>query len=81
MDNQIDFDRILQRLMEELGLNQQQLASLVGVRQSQVSNWKRGVSLPGYHSIKVLCKELRATADELLGLEQRRNYGKTTSKE
>ena len=60
------FDEILKKMMKEKGLNQLQLAGLLGIRQSQISNWLNGKSLPGYYSIKLLCEKLKVSADTLL---------------
>ena len=60
------FDKILKELMKNKGLNQLQLAGLLGIRQSQISNWLNGKSLPGYYSIKLLCEKLKVSADTLL---------------
>jgi len=64
-----DFPRLLIELMQERGINQLQLSELLGVRQSQVSNWVRGKSLPGYYSIRMMAVKLKVSADYLLELE------------
>jgi len=60
------FDKILKELMKSRSLNQLQLAKLLGIRQSQISNWLNGKSLPGYYSLKLLCEKLKVSADALL---------------
>lgn len=55
---EIRFAGILRKLMKERGLNQLQLSELLGVRQSQVSNWLNGRSLPGYNSLRMLSLKL-----------------------
>jgi len=60
------FDKILRELMKKCGYNQLQLAELLGIRQSQISNWLNGKSLPGYYSLKLLCEKLKVSADTLL---------------
>ena len=62
------FAKILTDLMCELKLNQLQLAELVGIRQSQVSNWVHGKSEPTYHSIKSLCLALGVEPNDLFNL-------------
>jgi transcriptional regulator with XRE-family HTH domain len=64
-----NFNGILKELMVEHGLNQLQLARLLGMKQSQIHNWLYSKSLPGYHSLKMLATKLDVTADELLGLK------------
>ena len=65
----INFGKILRGLMDERGLNQLALAGLLGCRQSQISNWLNNNTVPGFHSIILLCKKLKVSADLLLGLE------------
>jgi len=61
----IEFHTILRELMKKRGLNQQQIADLLGIRQSQISNWLNARSLPGYYSIKLLCEKLKIDANDL----------------
>ena len=42
------FSEILKEIMIEQNLNQSQLAKLVGIKQSQVSEWLKGKSKPGF---------------------------------
>lgn len=65
----MEFVEILKDLMEELDLNQTQFAAKIGVKQSQVSEWLKGKSKPGYDSIKMICQKLSISSDRLLGLE------------
>jgi len=65
----MDFIDILKELMIDFNLNQSELASKIGVKQSQVSEWLKGKSKPGYDSIKSICVALGISADRLLGLE------------
>lgn len=65
----MDFIEILQEIMIDRNLNQTQLAKLVGVKQSQVSEWLKGKSKPSYDMIKQICLALSISADYLLGLE------------
>jgi predicted transcriptional regulator len=66
----IDFATTLRRLMKERGIkNQLELAGILDIRQSQISNWLNGKSLPGYHSLRTLCKGLNVLADDLLDID------------
>ena len=62
----INFGKILSEVMEKQKLNQLKLAQMLGIRQSQISNWLNGKSLPGYYSLKMLCQKLNVSADYLL---------------
>ena len=50
----------------DLGLSQDQLAKRVGVRQTTVSSWECGTSLPSKPNIKRMMKEFGLTYDELV---------------
>ncbi len=65
----MDFIKILSELMKENNLNQTQLANLLGIKQSQVSEWLKGKSKPGYDNLKNLCLVLGVSADIILGLK------------
>lgn len=65
----MEFVEILKEIMIENDLNQTKLAKLIGVKQSQVSEWLKGKSKPGYDSIKAICIGLGLSANYLLGLE------------
>ena len=53
------FSKALEKLMKERGLNQTQIADILGVRQSQISNWLNGKSQPTYGSIDLLRKKMK----------------------
>ena len=64
----MDFIEILKEIMLEKGLTQTQVSIRAGIKQSQVSEWLKGKSKPGYDSLKNLCKALDVTGDRILGL-------------
>ena len=65
----MEFLEILKDIMIEQNLNQSQLASKIGLKQSQVSEWLKGKSKPGYDSLRAICLALDISADELLDLK------------
>ncbi len=65
----MDFIDILKEIMIEFNFNQSQLAEKLGLKQSQISEWLKGKSKPGYDNIKLICQTLGVSADRLLGLE------------
>ena len=69
MRMETNFGKILEKLMQEQGYNQLNLAALLGVRQSQVSNWINGKSLPGYYSIRMICIKMKVDPTFLLELK------------
>ena len=68
----MNFVEILKDIMIDKKLNQTQFANLVGIKQSQVSEWLKGKSKPGYDSIRAICIALDISADIVLGLNE--NY-------
>jgi len=66
----MDFIDILKDIMIDFDINQTELANLVGVKQSQVSEWLSGKSKPGYDSLKMICKALGISGDRILGLDE-----------
>lgn len=66
----MEFRAILKELMNELQLNQSQLAAKIGVKQSQVSEWLNGKSKPGYDNLQTMCLKLNLSANVLLGIDE-----------
>ena len=48
------------------GLNQQELATALGVTQGAVSQWETGLSKPGSKMIPLLAEALECTPDQIL---------------
>lgn len=65
----MEFIEILKDIMLEKNLNQTQLANIIGLKQSQVSEWLSGKSKPGYDSLKLIFEKLNISGDQILGLE------------
>ncbi len=65
----MNFIEILEDIMIENGLNQTTLAKAIGVKQSQVSEWLKGKSKPGYDNLKLICEKLDISGDRILGLK------------
>ncbi len=51
---------------EERGLNQKQLAKLIGVSNSRVSNWEQGLNRPDADIIADICRALQVSPSDLL---------------
>ena len=66
----MEFVEILKDIMIDQNLNQTTLANKIGVKQSQVSEWLKGKSKPGYDSLKAICLSLNISADYLLGIDE-----------
>ncbi len=65
----MNFIEILEDIMIENSLNQTALANAIGVKQSQVSEWLKGKSKPGYDNLKLICEKLDISGDKILGLK------------
>lgn len=59
----------IQELRKENGLTQKELAALCKVKQSCVSKWERGATLPDIEMVIILTKILNTTSDYLLGIK------------
>ena len=67
----MDFIDVLKDIMIDFNLNQTQLAEKIGLKQSQVSEWLKGKSKPGYDSLRAICIALDISADKILGLSEK----------
>lgn len=64
----MNFIEILKEIMIENNLTQTAFAKIIGIKQSQVSEWLKGKSKPGYDNLKLICQKLDISANRLLGL-------------
>lgn len=60
----------IKELRKENGLNQKELADLCQVKQSCVSKWERGATLPDIEMVITLTKVLHTSSDYLLGIKE-----------
>ncbi|MFA5449094.1 MAG: helix-turn-helix transcriptional regulator [Clostridia bacterium] len=59
---------IIKQIMIEHKLSQQQLADILGVNQTTVSQWLLGRKKPGYDSIMLLYRKFNIEPNELFDL-------------
>ena len=65
----MEFTKILKDLMKlNDDLSQTELAKKIGLKPSQICEWLKGKSKPGYDSLKALALALDVSADVLLGI-------------
>ena len=57
------FISALDNLMRLRNISQLALSKKLGIRQSQISNWLAGKSLPGFESIQLLCNYFNVGAN------------------
>lgn len=63
-----EFSEILRDFLKENDLSQVKFAGIVGIKQSQVSEWLKGKAKPGYDMLKQICFSFDISADFFLGL-------------
>ena len=68
-DKPQEFKDILKLFLKEYALSQTAFASMIGVKQSQVSEWLKGKAKPGYDSLKAMVLAFGVPAEVFLGLE------------
>lgn len=56
----------IRKYREERGLSQKQLAELIGVKNSRVSNWEQGLNRPDADILADICRALQVSPSELL---------------
>ena len=65
---EVEFKDILREFLEENSLTQVCFAKMIGVKQSQVSEWLKGKAKPGYDILKRMSLAYNISADYLLGI-------------
>ncbi len=56
----------IRKYRESRGLNQKELAQLIGVSNSRVSNWEQGINRPDADILADICRALNVSPSELL---------------
>lgn len=67
-----NFKDILKDFLIDKGLTQTEFAKIVGIKQSQVSEWLKGKAKPGYDLLRQMSQSFNISADFFLGLSD--NY-------
>ena len=68
MREQREFKEILKNFLKENNLTQTSFANIIGVKQSQVSEWLHGKAKPGYDLLKNISESFEVSADFWLGI-------------
>ncbi len=68
----MEFREILLEYLQIHELTQTQFARLIGVKQSQVSEWLKGKAKPGYDLMKSILERTDATAEFWFDLPKNR---------
>ncbi len=64
----MEFKDILKYFLKENDLTQTRFADIIGVKQSQVSEWIKGKAKPGYDILRQMSKAFSISADFWLGI-------------
>ena len=64
----MEFKEILHYFLKDNDLTQTRFAEIVGIKQSQVSEWLKGKAKPGSDLIKQISKTFGISADFWLGI-------------
>lgn len=64
----MDLGENLRKARTEAGYTQKELADAIGVYQKDISRWENGQLTPSAITLAKICKELRTSADKILGL-------------
>lgn len=65
-----NFSKILKDFLIENNLTQVAFAKIIGVKQSQVSEWLKGKAKPGYDTLKTMALAFNISADYFLGIKE-----------
>lgn len=65
----MDLGKNIQKARKAAGVTQIQLAERLGVYQKDISRWEKNDLTPNVLTFAKICKELNASADELLELK------------
>ncbi|QJD98633.1 helix-turn-helix transcriptional regulator [Massilia forsythiae] len=69
------FAQILRKRRKELGLTQQNIADIWGIKSVNVSDWERGKGMPEASKLPALAKRLEMSLSELMGETARLEAG------
>lgn len=81
LHNKARFGDRIRALRIARGLNQPQLAALLGVTKNAITNWEAGTSRPDLATIPQLCVHLNVSADEFFGMAPQTGALSRTEKE
>lgn len=65
-----NFSEILKDFLAEKNLTQVSFAKMIGVKQSQVSEWLKGKAKPGYDTLRNMALAFNISADYFLGIKE-----------
>ena len=67
----MEFGKYFKRCRKYSGKTQKDVAELLGIHQSNVSDWENNISRPEYENLIKLAKFYDVTINDLLGIEDK----------
>ena len=67
----MDFQQRIAEVLKNSEYSQKEIAKILNIEQSNISNWKKGLNFPSLDIFYKLCLILDESADYLLGLKDR----------
>ncbi len=68
--NRERYGEVIRKYRTEKGINQPQLAGMIGVNKNAVSNWEAGRTRPDINTLPVLCAALGISISDFFGAEE-----------
>lgn len=68
----MNFSENLQKARKKAGISQKELAERLQVYQKDISRWEHGERTPSVEVFTRICRELGASADEILELNKQK---------
>lgn len=68
--NRERYGEVIRKYRTEKGINQPQLAGMIGVNKNAVSNWEAGRTRPDINTLPVLCSALGISISDFFGAEE-----------
>lgn len=66
----MNFGEDIKKCRKDAGYSQKELAKILGLNQSSISDWENDISRPDLETIFELCKLFNVTIYDLLGIEE-----------
>ncbi|MBQ8658837.1 MAG: helix-turn-helix transcriptional regulator [Clostridia bacterium] len=67
---QYEIGKKIKELRKEAGYTQKQLAKMLNKSETGFASWEQGLSEPSVNDLRLLCKILNVSADDLLGITE-----------
>lgn len=68
------YSEIIKTIRDENNLSQEKLGKILGVNQTTIGQWERGIKKPGYDSILEIYTQFGITPNEVLGIEDLKTF-------